>query len=140
MRTTIDKAGRLVIPQSLRAEVGLTAGIAGLVVDGNVSAKADGRLVGPPAREPSLEQVRYLLFVAAMQVKTCWDEKSGSGEVGEAFGVRASKRFHCPRRAFHAFTYRSVFGLASFHFGSAVLSAMVSNASATMRFVFARFG
>lgn len=41
-------------------EAGLTAGIAGLVVDGSVSAKPDGRLVGPPAREPSLEQVRCL--------------------------------------------------------------------------------
>lgn len=34
MRTTIDKAGRLVIPKSLRDQVGLTAGEVKLVVDG----------------------------------------------------------------------------------------------------------
>ncbi len=41
-------------------EVGLTAGITGLVVDGSVSAKPDGRLVGLPAREPALELVSCL--------------------------------------------------------------------------------
>ena len=34
----------------------------------------------------------------------------------------------------------TVFGFASFHFGSAGLSASISSASATMRFVLARFG
>jgi dihydroorotate dehydrogenase len=41
-------------------EAGLAAGIAGLVVDGSVAAKPEGRWVGLPAREPALEQVRGL--------------------------------------------------------------------------------
>lgn len=57
MRTTIDKAGRLVIPKPLRDQVGLTAGEVELVVDGAavriepVSSddieERDGRLVIP---------------------------------------------------------------------------------------------
>ncbi len=41
-------------------EAALVDGISGLVVDGSVAASADGRLVGLPAREPALEQVRLL--------------------------------------------------------------------------------
>ncbi|HJU54093.1 MAG TPA: hypothetical protein VJ715_05960, partial [Pyrinomonadaceae bacterium] len=41
-------------------EAALVDGISGLVVDGSVAAEADGRLVGLPAREPALEQVRSL--------------------------------------------------------------------------------
>ena len=41
-------------------EAGLMAGIKGLVVDGSIAAKPDGRWIGLPAREPVLEQVRGL--------------------------------------------------------------------------------
>lgn len=41
-------------------EAALGAGVAGLLVDGSVKAEPDGRLVGLPAREAALEQVRYL--------------------------------------------------------------------------------
>ena len=34
MRTTIDKAGRIVIPKELRAEVGLTSGEVEIIRDG----------------------------------------------------------------------------------------------------------
>jgi len=34
MRTTIDKAGRLVVPKSLREEIGLRAGVVELTADG----------------------------------------------------------------------------------------------------------
>lgn len=34
MRTTIDKAGRLVIPKSLREQAGITAGEVGISLDG----------------------------------------------------------------------------------------------------------
>ena len=41
-------------------EMALTRGVAGLVVDGTVSAEPDGRLIGLPARERSMQQVRRL--------------------------------------------------------------------------------
>jgi dihydroorotate dehydrogenase len=41
-------------------EAAQTAGVAGLLVDGSVRAKPAGRLVGLPAREPAIEQVRAL--------------------------------------------------------------------------------
>lgn len=41
-------------------EAGLKAGIVGLVVDGRVRGKPDGAVVGLPAREPALQQVRQL--------------------------------------------------------------------------------
>jgi dihydroorotate dehydrogenase len=41
-------------------EAGLAEGISGLVVDGSVAAEAGGRVVGLPAREQALEQVRRL--------------------------------------------------------------------------------
>ena len=34
MRTTIDKAGRLVVPKALREEIGLRAGAVELIADG----------------------------------------------------------------------------------------------------------
>ena len=59
MRTTIDKAGRVVIPRALRDEVGLRAGEVEIVADGagiRIEAVAGeglsevgGRLVIPPA-------------------------------------------------------------------------------------------
>lgn len=62
MRTTIDKAGRLVIPKALRDEVGLRAGEVELVRDGagirltpvpgaGVEER-DGRLVIPASGSP----------------------------------------------------------------------------------------
>jgi dihydroorotate dehydrogenase len=41
-------------------EAGLAAGISGVLVDGSVAAKPNGRWVGSPARGPALEQVRGL--------------------------------------------------------------------------------
>jgi dihydroorotate dehydrogenase len=40
-------------------DAAVQAGVAGLVVDGSVGAKTEGRLIGGPAREPALAQVRY---------------------------------------------------------------------------------
>lgn len=40
-------------------EDALAAGAAGLLVDGVVKAEGGGRLIGAPAREPALEQVRH---------------------------------------------------------------------------------
>jgi AbrB family looped-hinge helix DNA binding protein len=62
MRTTIDKAGRLVIPKPLRDRVGLRAGEVEIVVDGTglrLEAVAgsgleerSGRLLIPPSGVP----------------------------------------------------------------------------------------
>ncbi|HWT00799.1 MAG TPA: hypothetical protein VN256_11175 [Pyrinomonadaceae bacterium] len=41
-------------------EAGLTAGVSGLVVDGSAAAESGGRLIGLPAREKALGQVRRL--------------------------------------------------------------------------------
>ena len=41
-------------------ELALARGVAGLVVDGTIKAEADGRFIGRPARERSLQQVRQL--------------------------------------------------------------------------------
>ena len=59
MRTTIDKAGRLVVPKALREEIGLRAGIVELIADGtgiriepvagHDLAERHGRLVIPPS-------------------------------------------------------------------------------------------
>lgn len=62
MRTTIDKAGRIVIPRQLREQVGLMPGEVDVVVDGagvriepvaldGVEARGNGRLVIPSAGE-----------------------------------------------------------------------------------------
>lgn len=40
-------------------EAAVAAGIGGLLVDGSVRAKPEGRLIGGPARESALEQVRH---------------------------------------------------------------------------------
>lgn len=50
MKTTIDKAGRLVIPRTLRDQVGLTAGEVEVVVDGAALR------VQPPARDDLIEE------------------------------------------------------------------------------------
>ena len=69
-------------------EAGLAEGISGLVVDGSLAAGADGRLVGLPARELALEQVRSLrrrwggeLFIVA---------SGGVHEPGHALELRAA--------------------------------------------------
>ena len=54
-------------------ESAVAAGVAGLLVDGSVAAEPDGRVIGKPARQPALEQVRHwrqrfgpdLLLIAA---------------------------------------------------------------------------
>lgn len=58
MRTTIDAAGRLVVPKSLRLDIGLVPGEVDIVVDGNALrispvagddlVEVDGFLVLPP--------------------------------------------------------------------------------------------
>ena len=58
MRATIDKAGRLVIPRSLRAQVGLEAGEVELVRDGA------GIRIEPVAGEGLVEE-RGLLVIEA---------------------------------------------------------------------------
>ena len=58
MRATIDKAGRLVIPRSLRAQVGLEAGEVELVRDGA------GIRIEPVAGE-GLTEERGLLVIEA---------------------------------------------------------------------------
>ena len=72
MRTTIDKAGRLVIPKALRAQVGLDEGGeveidvqgAGIVIEpvtGHGFIEMHGRLVIPPTgRKIDTETVRRL--------------------------------------------------------------------------------
>jgi len=69
-------------------EAGLSAGISGIVVDGSVSAKSDGRLVGAPARELSLGQVSRL--------RQSW---------GESLMIIASGGVHEPQ---HALELRAV--------------------------------
>ena len=72
MRTTIDKAGRLVIPKSLRDQVGITAGEVEVSLDGaairieSVAAdelvEADGLLLlpagGPELDEDAVRELR----------------------------------------------------------------------------------
>lgn len=72
MRTTIDRAGRLVIPKSLRDQVGITAGEVEITLDGaairieSVAAdelvEADGLLLlptgGPELDEDAVRELR----------------------------------------------------------------------------------
>ena len=72
MRTTIDKAGRLVVPKSLRDQAGITAGEVDIFVDGAairiepVSAdglvEADGLLLlpsgGPELDDEAVRELR----------------------------------------------------------------------------------
>ncbi len=62
MRTTIDKAGRLVLPKELRDRIGLTAGEVDIEIDGtalriapvasDVLVEQGGRWVVPAGGEP----------------------------------------------------------------------------------------
>ena len=54
---TADSDHRLIEPL---VDTGVAAGINGLVVDDSVNEKSDGRLVGAPARDLALQQVRLL--------------------------------------------------------------------------------
>lgn len=72
MRTTIDKAGRLVIPRSLRDHIGMTAGEVELTSDGagiriepvagEGLVEESGRLVirrgGPPIDDDAVQALR----------------------------------------------------------------------------------
>ena len=71
MRTTIDKAGRLVIPKELRDHIGLTAGEVDVSIDGAALrlepvagdrlVERDGRLIVPSGGAPiDDDQVRSL--------------------------------------------------------------------------------
>ncbi len=69
-------------------EAAVAAGLAGLLVDGSVKAEPDGRMIGGPAREPALEQVRHWrarfgpgLFLIA---------SGGVHEPAEALALRAA--------------------------------------------------
>lgn len=73
MRTTIDKAGRLVIPKALRDAVGIVAGEVEVTVDGAglhiepaefaTLVEEDGRLVIPRTGHPVTdEDIRRLRF------------------------------------------------------------------------------
>lgn len=71
MRTTIDQAGRLVVPKSIREQLGITEGIVEVSIDGTAvriepvaddSVEAEGNWLVVPASGESLsaEQVRDL--------------------------------------------------------------------------------
>jgi len=59
MRTTIDKAGRLVVPKSMRDRLGLRPGPVEVFIDGA------GLRVEPVAREDLVEQHGRLVIPAA---------------------------------------------------------------------------
>jgi dihydroorotate dehydrogenase len=54
---TADSDHRLIEPL---VDTGVAEGISGLVVDGSVNENSDGRLVGAPAHDLALQQVRFL--------------------------------------------------------------------------------
>lgn len=71
MRTTMDSAGRIVVPASIRERIGLTPGPIDIIVDGTgvrieVPAsdsliEADGRLlIAPSGESMSTDQIREL--------------------------------------------------------------------------------
>ena len=67
MRTTIDRSGRLVIPKSLRDQVGLHAGVVEIEVDGaalRVAPVADGGVA---------QRGRWLVLPAAGTTLTAGD-------------------------------------------------------------------
>ncbi|MFM8894900.1 MAG: AbrB/MazE/SpoVT family DNA-binding domain-containing protein [Actinomycetales bacterium] len=67
MRTSIDVAGRIVVPKGLREQVGLTAGIVNVHVEGNRIViepvvedgfvERDGLMVVPASGEPLTDDV-----------------------------------------------------------------------------------
>lgn len=62
MRTTIDKAGRLVIPKLLRDHVGLQAGEVEVLVDGS------GLRIEPVAGEELVDEGGRIVIAAAQAV------------------------------------------------------------------------
>jgi len=72
MRTTIDKAGRVIIPAAIRAQLGVTPGPVDIVLDGagvrielipaDRLVERDGRLVidapGPPLTSDDVRELR----------------------------------------------------------------------------------
>lgn len=58
MRTTIDRAGRLVIPKSLRDQVGITAGEVVVTTDGA------GLRIEPVSRDDLVEENGHLIIPA----------------------------------------------------------------------------
>jgi AbrB family looped-hinge helix DNA binding protein len=67
MQTTIDKAGRVVVPKALRLEVGLVPGDVEIVVDGN------GLRVSPVATD-RLQDVGGLLMLPAAEEPMSGDD------------------------------------------------------------------
>jgi AbrB family looped-hinge helix DNA binding protein len=67
MRTTIDKAGRVVVPKNLRVEIGLMPGEVEIIVDGN-------ELRVRPVAEDQLVEVDGLLTVRAGDEPITTDE------------------------------------------------------------------
>ncbi|PZS19161.1 MAG: AbrB/MazE/SpoVT family DNA-binding domain-containing protein [Acidimicrobiales bacterium] len=77
MRTTIDKAGRLVIPKPLRDQVGIPAGEVEVTLDGaglrvepvagDELSEEDGRLVIPPAGGRIDDEIVQVLRDAAQR-------------------------------------------------------------------------
>jgi AbrB family looped-hinge helix DNA binding protein len=63
MRTTIDKAGRLVIPKSLRDRLGLVPGEVEVSADGNAL-----RVEIPASEELRDEDGRLVIAVAGLQI------------------------------------------------------------------------
>ena len=59
MRTTIDKAGRLVVPKALREEIGLRAGVVELTADGT------GIRIEPVAGQDLVESAGRLIIPAS---------------------------------------------------------------------------
>lgn len=59
MRTTIDKAGRLVVPKVLREEIGLRAGVIELTADGT------GIRIEPVAGQGLVEEAGRLIIPAS---------------------------------------------------------------------------
>ena len=59
MRTTIDKAGRLVVPKALREAIGLRAGVVELIADGT------GIRIEPVAGQGLVEEAGRLIIPAS---------------------------------------------------------------------------
>jgi dihydroorotate dehydrogenase len=66
----------------------LAAGIGGLLVDGSVHAEPDGRLIGPPARQPSLGMVRRLREWYGVEVPVI--ASGGIHEPADALALRSA--------------------------------------------------
>jgi dihydroorotate dehydrogenase len=69
-------------------EAGLAAGAGGLLVDGSVKAEPEGRLIGGPAREAAIEQVRH--WRCRMGPESLLVASGGVHEPEDALALRAA--------------------------------------------------